>query len=116
MHILLAKSIENMVFMIIILLESLYFLPVFAKNKRACVEWRDGVGLDEPRYGHACLHTRLNGRDGILLAGGPLAGRYNVHACLHTRLTGRIGILLGGGPLAGSKPYTALSCLPKGKF
>ena len=37
-------------------------------------KWRSLTAMASPRYGHACLHTEVGGRDGIMVTGGALTG------------------------------------------
>jgi len=37
--------------------------------------WTSAPPLPHPSYGHACLHTEIRGRDGIMVTGGALTGR-----------------------------------------
>ena len=36
--------------------------------------WEKGSDLPEPSYGHACLHTEVGGKEGIMVTGGALTG------------------------------------------
>ena len=36
--------------------------------------WTPSVPLPQPSYGHACLHTEIHGREGIMVTGGALTG------------------------------------------
>ena len=40
-------------------------------------KWRSLTAMASPRYGHACLHTEVGGRDGIMVTGGALTGIRN---------------------------------------